>query len=578
LVVESEVLNRPSPEPPAMAEAMAKALLAAGERIGRLPARVAVRDPEIAEALRSRLAASAAAATAGHRRPPAVHAGPLDELDEAAFALVEHTTGRPSRFLMSYPDTWAAWDLPEDVVARLFRLAAAYYRSAPWTAVTNLDVLVAVMPAGHTWTVCVLGNGGQELGISLYSEAIDLWTMVEEAVAETAFDDLEGRIVNLDFAAGGELPKPMRREVAAAGWEVAGAEAYPRIFAINTPAGGLRRRDVEDLAALLAAVPRFVAEHRAEVAAVEAVEDWRDEETGVVLSYRPPERGGDWPLEPIGEWLEPGCCRGPGAEPEAALTEARSAREGPDGFYRREAAVAERFARRLAEGEGLSRATVTKHSGNAETFVRFLAGSGVPVRAVHEYDLRVFLYDWYPRKGGDGDSRMATMPGSLERFFDFLADAEGIDCPWAREVLADRKDLRRRWEDAPLGPFWDTDVARWRAEHDEELYARLMLPDAGLGGEGREWAALMGPVEAGLHDELGRRWLLWRDALLGGGVDDWRELAVGLVARQRAWDTAPHPELDGKTPLQAIIEDRKRHGRSPGLEELAADPSRPRPG
>jgi hypothetical protein len=53
LVVESEVLNRPSPEPPAMAEAMAKALLAAGERIGRLPARVAVREPEVAEELRA---------------------------------------------------------------------------------------------------------------------------------------------------------------------------------------------------------------------------------------------------------------------------------------------------------------------------------------------------------------------------------------------------------------------------------------------------------------------------------------------------------------------------------------------
>jgi len=569
LVVHTDVLSRPSPEPEEMAATLAAAVLAARERIGHSPERVVVREGEVADALARALARRAAAAGPDETPPPSIAAGRLPDLDRVAFALTEQVTGSPTKFFLSCPDTWAGWGLPEETVAGLFRAAAEFYRAAPWTTMANLDVLEAVMPAGNTWTAVVLGNAGQEFGLALYSEADDLRSMIAKGADDaTAFHDLRGRVLSLDLSPGADCHKAMRREVAAGGWDVAGPRAYPRVFAINTPAGGLRRRDAADLTALLAAVPRFVAAHGSAVAEGAAIEGWRDRESGVVLSCRPEEADIAAAFADLDAPLAPGRAEGPGADPEAALTEIWTETEEPDTLEDRELAVVERFDRHLAEREGLSPATVAKHAGNAATFVGFLAATGVPVRAVHEYDLRVFLFDRYPRKTADGASRMATMPGSLRRFLDYLAAEEGISCPWAREILSDRAAIEARWEDAPGGAFWDPEVDEWRSEHDDDLYARLMLPDGGLGGDGEEWGSLMGSTEAQLHGELRRRWLLWRDELLSGGAEAGLELAVLLLARQRAWENSPHPRLAGKSPLEAIREERKRTGEIGDLAKL----------
>ena len=162
---------------------------------------------------------------------------------------------------------------------------------------------------------------------------------------------------------------------------------------------------------------------------------------------------------------------------------------------------------------------------------------------------------------------MKSMPGSLQRFFDFLAGTEGIVCPWAAPLLADRETLSSRWEDAPTGPFWSAGVGEWRADHDEDLGHRLMLPDAALGDDER-WGELMGLIEARLHGELHRRWLLWRDEILSARGVRWDELARQLVTRQQEWVDAPHPGLGGSSPLQAIREERRRQGKLPPMLDL----------
>lgn len=291
LVVHHDVLNRPSPEPEAMAELLERSLAATGEKVGSLPEQVLVRDPEVAAALTGRLAENQGFERPETGRPPEVEVSDyLVDLDEAGYSFSRQSTGRPGRYYLASPDTWAGWDLPEALVARIFQAAAGFYRAAPWKVMANLDVLQAVMPAGHTWTVGVMGYAGQELGLNLYSRVTDFWAMSFVDDPETAFDDLAGRIISLSLDDGRETPRAMRREVAAAGWEVADPRAYPRILAINTPAGGVRRRDAEDLVALLAAVPRFVAEHAAAVDELKTVVGWRDEETEIELSYRPPVR------------------------------------------------------------------------------------------------------------------------------------------------------------------------------------------------------------------------------------------------------------------------------------------------
>jgi hypothetical protein len=561
-IILSDALNRPSPEVEPMAEVLALAIFASGEEVGRLPERIVVRDPEVAEALARQLAARTGNGDPEHAAMPVVEAGYLPGVDQAAFALVEEATGHAGRCLPSCPDTWGGWDLPDEAVAALFRLAAAYYRAAPWRDATDSDAIEAVMPAGHAWTAVVLGNGGQEFGLGLYSVAGDYWAMFDEEEPPEAFEDLEGRILSLTFDAGGDIPRAMRREVAAAGWEVASAEAYPRIATVNSPAGGLRHRDREDLAALLSAVPRFVEEHAKKLAEGQEIDAWRDGETGIVLAVRTPDdSAGSHVLWDLMEGLEPGCAEGPGAEPEAVLLETQSVWEDPDAFRDREAEVVERYGQHLAGEEGLSKAAVQKHESTATLFVDYLAGHGVPVRAVHEYDLRDFLFDWYPRKVREPESYRKALPGSLARFFDYLADEEEIVCPWARAILADRQALLECWKGAPGGFFWDPGVSDWRAEQTEELFHRLLLPDSVLDEEENEfWGATMGIDEARLHGELCRRWLLWRDELLRAGADDSMALAVQLVARQEEWQRSPHPDFEGKSPIEVIRGERERHG------------------
>ena len=67
----------------------------------------------------------------------------------------------------------------------------------------------------------------------------------------------------------------------------------------------------------------------------------------------------------------------------------------------------------------------------------------------------------------------------------------------------------------------------------------------------------MGLVEAELEAEAQRRWLLWRDELLQAGLVDPGELWEALVARQRAWETAPQSDLGGMTPVEAIETERE---------------------
>jgi hypothetical protein len=265
-----------------MADALAAALVAAARDLGDLPPKVLVRDAEVASALAARL--GTLAAESGRGRRPLVEAGAIPGLDEAAYAFVEHATGKSFRLFLSRPETWAAWGLPEELVAVIFRHAAAFHRAAPWQKLANEDMLTASMPGGNRWTACVLGAGGEEYGLNLYSEPDDLVAILDAWEPEAAFREMQGRIISLTFDARADLPKAMRRELAGSGWEIAGPQAHPQLVTINSPAGGLRRQDADDLAALLAAIPRFVAAMPPVLSVEDAFAVWRDEPTGIELT------------------------------------------------------------------------------------------------------------------------------------------------------------------------------------------------------------------------------------------------------------------------------------------------------
>lgn len=88
-------------------------------------------------------------------------------------------------------------------------------------------------------------------------------------------------------------------------------------------------------------------------------------------------------------------------------------------------------------GLPLSDATAMKHTRSASAFVDFLCGyQGIPLRAATEYDLRVFLHEWFPRKTVASATDARSLAASLKRFFSYLAELEGIEYPRARSLPA----------------------------------------------------------------------------------------------------------------------------------------------
>ena len=545
-VLATDVISRPSGEPGGVAAELARQVRDATGAAGGPPARVLVRDPEVAAALARELAGDAIE----------VHAsGRLPGIDRAATSLLENMTGRPVKLRAVAAETWAGWDQPAAWVAELFAAAAAFYRAAPWQVLDGLDGLAIAAAGGRLWWGNVFGQERSAFGLSLFSDLGDLLS----AAFEESPPEARGRVLSLLYNRRGEIPPRMARELARQGWEIAGPAAYPSLIAINTPGGGLPRADAADLLTVLRALPGVLAAWDLPAGRASADLSWRDPQSGLAVSLFSLAERLAQETERAAPPLAPGGVEGPAAEPEAALVES----DDPDRLVESEQAVVGHFEQALREG-GLADSTVARHRAAAASFVGFLAGwQGVPLRAVHEYDLRTFLYDWYPRKVLTSATDARTIPSSLRRFFAFLAEREGLRCAWAEPLLRDRRGFLERWESCPGGFFWDEEIQDWRVSAIEELAERLLIPDWGLGDRG-SWAELQGMTEARLQRELQRRWLLWRDELLRGGGRSRDELAEALVARQRAWEAAPHPDLGGRTPLAAIAEERRARPKPPG--------------
>jgi len=535
----SEVRDRVPAGPAGEAQEIERAVREASRVAAYAPDRVLVRDPAVAAVLAlPDLSVSAVDA--------------LPDLDFIAADLFAAVAGLPELLSPDSPDTWAGWGLSAAQVAALFRASAAFYRAAPWEVLTDEVVIDAELPGGRRWTACVLGSGGMEYGLALYEEAEDLLGMLTAPDPMAALAALRGLALSLGFSSRDELPAPMVREVRKAGWEVVGPAAYPYLTVLNAPDGGISPVDMEDLTVLLEAVARVMEEIDSPEGGVPSPE-WRDPVTGAVLRLSIIEGGWEESLWDAPTLLQPGCAEGAGAEPAAAL----DVPDDPDEFADAEAPVVGRFAKWLKR-TGVSHATVDKHATNAGLFVDFLVRwEGVPHRAVTELDLRTFLYDWYPRKVSDTRTRALAVPTSLRRFFSFLAEAEGVACPWADPILRDRVAFERRLEEFPEGFWWDEGVKDWRAGLYDDLWERAFLPEQEM-VRGEAWDGTMGLVEATLHRELQRRWLLWRDEVIRAGTVEPEAVRRELAGRQRTWARTPHPGLRGKTPVQAIRAERKK--------------------
>jgi len=518
-------------------DVLESALEKAEERTGVRPSRVAVRHQEVARSLATRLAPRGVDVDVGR---------PLTGLEDAAHALCRDMLGVDVLPLTCSSPTWRGWGLSAAQCRSLFAAAARFRRAAPWERLD--DEPVNVLGRHGAWTAAVMGSGGEEFGMTVYTEPEDFTDLMSVGLdLGNTLEAMHGAMYSISFEPRGELTREMQREVVAAGWEVADPAGYPVVFTTNTPAGGLDPGVADVLTAILLAIPDFLDACEDEIAEGLAGHRiaWPHHPTGLHLSYEVP-GGFEWPVP---DHLEAGGPQGTGADPAARITDI----EEP-GNALVDAPIVEAFEAHLRES--VTEATAARHARNAEVLVEFLNGRhGVPLRALHEYDLRTFLYSEFPRLR-PGYTRTESLPGSLRRFFAFLSERHDLQFPWAKALLSDRQSLERRVHAAPVGGWWNPDIQYFRADVWEDLDRRtLLLPDDWAGA--LEPEAFTGIGEARLHHEAQRRWLVWRDDLIHGGMDTPDELYDALGVRLLEWLDEPDPEdRDGRTRLAVIRAER----------------------
>ena len=543
-VVHAQMVGNAPAEPAELAPIVVATIADAMQLSGRRPARVHVRHESVARELAPLLDAHGISVAASPNLPSA---------EDASRSMRERMAGgHPDAPLASQPETWGAWGLEPRQLARLFAASAAYYRAAPWKGVADDHPIHATLASGAEWTAVLLGNAGEEFGLALYRDLADLEALYRADNPRSAFGQVRDAMISITFGAKDDLPPRMRREIHDAGWEVAGPGAYPLLTVLGTPGGGITRRQADDLITLLGTVPRFVAWNEQSLNADIPGTAWADPASGATLGFLAGAVEIEEPLWPIPDVLVPAGPEGPGARPGERIGE-------DDDVAAIKAELLERFVvylQRDGPSGGLSDATARKHAYAAQLLLDFLSDyRGIPAQAVTEFDLRDFLYRWYPQKVIVGESAAKTLLGSLRRFFRFLEMEEGIRCPWAQPILADKDAFMIRWGERPVGLNFGQ-VSTWVGELTADLEARVLIPTPDPLG-GIEWGELAGVVEVELYDELHRLWLLWRDEIIRGGVADPERVYDALLPRQRAWATRPNPLAGGATPAKAIAREQK---------------------
>ena len=549
-VLSAELANRPPEEPEALAALMAKEVHRAIDATGVVPPQVHVRQQTLATPLRLQLRVP-------HRIAVRLH-DTLPALDEALQGLIGHMIGgiAPLSMLRAQPETWAAWGLPPDLVKELFSAAADFHRAAPWTIAGNESPIRVSREGAAEWSLVVMGAAGEQYGLACYASREDLDRLYAPTDVDpvSAFLDMRGRIVSLTFDARVDIPRRMREEIKSAGWEVAGPQAYPSLMVLNTPGGGISVADAMLLRDVLRSVPRFVATHAAAFADDAAPHGelwWADAETG--LTCRLDAHGGSASLLTVYDALEPCGPSGPGATPGLALALAT------DDDMKVAAGIITDTLTRFREWlqhpdfrAPVSEKTAIAHERNARLLLEHCVHVHArPITAITEYDLRVFLFDWYPRKVPATEREARALLTSLRRFFAFLYLSERIECPWARAILDDTEGFVDRWSRRPRGFFWDPAVQAWQQEAFDELEARLLLPD-GDAASGLVFGDTMGSMEHRLHADLHRHWLRWRDTIIADGTTAPIAVLTALRAHTHEWATTPQAELDGRTPAAVI--------------------------
>ncbi|HYW14500.1 MAG TPA: SEC-C domain-containing protein [Longimicrobium sp.] len=541
VILVTDVLGRRPAGVQARARAVLDAVSAGARKTGVFPSRLHVRDEALADALRAEAEA----------RGIVPACAPLPGLDVVLDDALTHIMQSPTGGAASQPDTWAETEAAPAVLAEFHAAAAAYHRAAPWHFLADADPLVLHFPGeAEPWTVSVMGSGGIHVGLALYSERADFEAMFQndEADMDARVKEMRGITLSMSYDPATEVPRPMRREVASAGWELAGPDAYPSLLGVRVPG---RRMTA-------ALVQRTGMACRAVTAFVQAAPDagpWRDPATGIRVDFLYDDEDEDdgagtgldelrlpWPRLAESHLVGPA---GKNADPQAML------RDDWKVIAERESARHGRFLAWLTK-QKLSQAAGDRLARTGRMWGEMLVEYGLPAESATEYDLRFFLYSYAADSARPSKVIARHLTRSLARIFAFYAKREGIEYPWAPAVLeeldtlaADAADVRDVL--AELAPALALDVSM-----------RALHPTGDVTGTRAGWSIVHDEEMARLGEELHRTWLAWHDELVRGGITNTDDVRDILTGRQRQWESTPHPRVGGRTPKQALMDAEKR--------------------
>lgn len=537
-ILGGDVLGRRPAGAGARARAVLDAVMAASRKTGVLPERLHVRDAGFAEALRPELA----------RRGIEVSAAPLPELDEAITASLEHLEGSRAGALASSPWNWAEVEASGEELAEFHAAAAAYHRAAPWKRMGDSEALLLHFPGeDEPWAASVMGGAGVHVGLALYSDPGDVDRVLEYGGEDAAGPVLafRGFSLSMSYDPLADLPKPMRREVTAAGWEVAGPKAYPTVMGVAVPGRRITAEHLRRVAQACRSVAEFAVGDSFEL-------PWTSPTTGVAVDFLfrdededdeqdvpEPEDLLPWPPLDVSHPAGP---QGRNADPEAVLRVRSWNEVGP-----RELDRLGGFITFVDDGK-TSRAARERQVRAAELWTEFLSQQWLPAESATEYDLRCFLYGYLVDAARVPKPVARYLTRSLRRLFAFYAGHEGIAYPWAEAVLDQLDELAVGEEDVRDALVEGGEVLGL------DLALRALRPVTEVPGTPAGWAIVPAEEAAELRQELTRRWLLWHDEVVCGGITDPNDVRDVLLGRQRQWENTAKPELGGRTPKRVLTE------------------------
>ncbi|HEX2080656.1 MAG TPA: SEC-C domain-containing protein [Longimicrobium sp.] len=540
-VAHAEVISHRPAGAAERARDMVAAVNAVGRALGVLPERLAVPDHELVEPVAHGLAGRGI--TVEHDQP--------DDLYEAMSAVLANMDPTPAGGQMVIALTWRETEASPDELADFHQAAADFYTAAPWSSEVSagpflLDVnlegdeLQAAssmdLPTRQQWAASVMGGLGESFGLMLHSQPEDLVNVFGSDDPAALLGESIGYAITVDFDHRRVLTRAMQREIAAAGWPVAGPGAYPRLFGMGLPGRRIRAYEVRLATRALRAVTAF-ARGGDPLA-----------ETGMRVTPWDPEAEEESRLDwfHVPDEATPIRAEGPRADPVCShlwdTDEQRAERMAA------EQARMDRFAAWLRE-QGVPGEEMEADLANADAWRWFLAGVGA-AGAATEFDLRLFLYDLYLRKTDPAPEVVHALPRSMRRIVRWLEEREGIRYPFAAGVLDELDRVAARGRE--LGEGLEETLRLLSYDIYDYLDVRAMICSSDLPGVPGGWPDLMKMEVAQLREELQRRWLLWYDELVRGGMTDYGELEEALIARQRQWENTPHPRVGGRTPAEVV--------------------------